>query len=748
MFKNALQYPKVLLTAIVVIAFTVRLFAIYPGYPPNHPDEPFTYDRAADMLIRHSIDPKKFYYYQILPMYFHEVIYGGFFVPATLLKNFILQPKVIASNVFDFDTYVSKNIVKPNALYWGRLVVALLGVLSITFIYLLGKEIYDVPTALIAALLLTFNYRHFLSSVLSLNDIPNAVVTLLMMLLLVRQLKRPTRRGPVIVGILTGIVFSTKFQPFIFVPVGIALLIRALQRKAGGVPHRLWIFVKESLFVISLGVLVVVVVNILPLLHWREFNSWVNDVGVRNTVGKVNFRLYPYWFLYTIGIGPIVSWLAILGLALTLANEVTRKHAVVILSYLVWLFFFLSYYSSGGMFVRYFVPVIPLVLLFASYIIRRLSLYLARRIPVHAITLSLVLSIGFNHQSIINTVVGSYYYHQPTSLSCANDWVTRNLPEKSKVGIYPPAPMDALNSKKTDWVYFNLKTDFTLPELQKGNIQYVTINLSRYSNYFIRWVMQGTRYWGMPTTIFDNMLPGLVMRELNNNIVFTCVKPWPVPDDNVVVVKVPAKIVDLVTDKNLTHKKIQLPTFSDWNIFPPNSSKLRYIVSAGENCRSRTCVRVSSIKAGPYDFVSSFTNYGTPLFFPPRLESPQISVQSGNIYQLRAWVKPQELIPRDQRDGFFRMDFYSSNEDYRERESSSVFVSQRVMGDGWQQILLEGIAPPDGKLVTVSFQTEYFEDAYLIDALDFYYKEAPVKEVPAIRDVHIDKRILYPSFIL
>lgn len=742
------QYPKVLLMVIVIVALTVRLIAIYPGHPPNHPDEPFTYDRAADMLVRHSIDPIKYYYYQILPMYLHEAVYGGVFIPVTILQNLILQPKIIVSNVFHFDTYVGKNIIQPNALYWGRLLVTLLGALSIIFIYLLGKEIYDAPTALVAAFLLTFNYRHFLSSVLSLNDIPNTVVTLLMMILLVRQLKRPTRKRLVMVGILTGIVFSTKFQPFIFVPVGITLIIGALQQKAGGVMNRLWSFVKEFLLVFSLGALVVAVVNFLPLLHWREFNSWLNDVGVRNTVGKVSFRLYPYWFLYTIGIGPIVSWLALLGLVGSLANKTTRKHALVILSYLVWVFFFVSYYSSGGMFVRYFVPVIPLILLFASYVIGTFSFYLARRIPVHVIILAFVLSIGFNHRSIINTVVVAYHYHQPTSLTCASDWILRNLPEKSKVGIYPPAPMDALNAKKTDWVYFDQKTDFTLAELQEKNIQYVIINLSRYSNYFIRWVMQGARYWDMPTTIFDNVLPGLVMRELKNNIVHQCVKPWPVPDDNVIVIKVPEKIMDLVSERMLTYKKIQLPKFSDWNIFPSNFSQLGYMVSTGEHCHSSICLQVAATKAGHYDFVSGYTNYGTPLFFPPRLESSQIPARPGSIYQFSAWVKPQKPIPIDQRDGFFRMDFYTSNEGYRERKSSSVFVSHRVTGGDWQQISLEGITPSNGKFLTVSFQTEYFEDSYLIDTIDLYQHDGYAKDVPLIRDVQIDKRILYPSSIL
>lgn len=742
------QYQKVLLMVILIVALIVRLIAIYPGHPPNHPDEPFTYDRASDMLIRRSIDPKKYYYYQILPMYLHEFAYGAFFVPVTILQNLILNPKVIVSNLSHFDTYVSENIIKPNAIYWGRLLVALLGVLSIILIYLLGKEIFDVPTALIAAFLLTFNYRHFLSSVLSLNDIPHAVITLLIILILVRQLKRPMRKRLITIGILMGIAFSTKFQPFIFIPVAATILIRALQQKVGEMPNRLWVFLKEFLLVFSIGALVVIVVNILPLLHFGEFESFLNDVGVRNTVGKVGFRLYPYWFLYTIGIGPLLSWLAIVGLAVSLANRTTLKHTLVIFSYIVWVFFFLSYYSSGGMFVRYFVPVIPLILLLASCVIKTISKYLVRFLPVPVIFIAFALSFGFNYGSIVNTVVAAYNYHQPVSLSCASNWVNSNLAEKSKVGIYPPSPMDALNSKKTDWVYFNQRTDFTLPELQEKNIQYVIINQSRYSNYFIRWVMQGTRYWDMPTSIFDNMLPGLVIKELKNNIVYQCVKPWPVPDDNLIVIKVPAKVMDFISEKTLTHRKIQLPKFSDWNIFPKDFSKLGYKVSIGENCYSNTCVQVTATKAGPYDFAAGFANYGTPLFFPPRIESPRISVQSGNIYQFEAMVKPQKPIPKTLRDGFFRMDFYASNKDYIERESSSVFVSKRVMGDNWQQISLEGIAPRNGKFLTVSFQTEYFADAYLVDTIDFYHNDMPVKDIPLMKDVQIDKRILYPSFIL
>ncbi len=547
---------------------------------------------------------------------------------------------------------------------------------------------------------------------------------------------------------MAGITFSVKFQPFIFIPVGIALLIIVLQRKTKKTLDRLWILVKESLLVFFVGALVIAIVNILPLLHWREFNSFVNDVGVRNTVGKVGFRLYPYWFLYTIGIGSILSWLAILGLAFSLTNKTMRKYTLVILFYFVWVFFFLSYYSSGGMFVRYFVPVIPLILLFAAYVIRAISVYLAKFIHVPVIFLAFALSIGFNQESIINTVVASYNYHKPSSLSCVSDWVNSNLAEKSKVGIYPPSPMDALNSKKTDWAYFNQRTDFTLPELQEQNIEYVIINQSKYSTYFIRWVMQGTRYWDMPTTIFDNMLPGLVIKELKNNIVHQCVKPWQARDDNLIIVKIPAKIADSIDEKIVMDKKIQLPQYSDWSIFPKDSSQLGYKISNGQNCHSKACLQITAIKAGPYDFVSSYANYGTPLFFPPRLESPRISVAPGNIYQFKAWIKPQKPIPSDRRDGFFRMYFYASKEDYIERRGSFVFVSKRVVGDNWQQISLEGIAPPNGKFLTVSFQTEYFEDSYLIDTFDLYKIDRYAKEAPSIKDVKIDKRILYPSFIL
>lgn len=738
------RYSKVLLIVILATALIVRLIALSPGHPPNHPDEPFVYDRAADMLVRGSLDPKKYYFYQILPMYFHEAVYGGIFLPATLLQNFIVSPKDVIGSISNFDTYVSENIVKPNALYWGRLVVTLLGVLSIFLIFLLAKEIFDIPTGLIASFLLAFNYRHFLSSTLSLNDIPNAVATLLTMLFLVWQLKRPTRKGLIIIGILTGIVFSTKFQPFIFVPVGITLLISALRLKT--VPQKFWNFVKDILFVFSLGTLIIAVVNILPILHFGEFESFLKDVGVRNSVGEVGFRLYPYWFLYTIGIGPILSLIAMVGLALSLANKATRKYVLIILFYLVWVFFFLSYYSGGGIFVRYFVPVIPLILLFSAYVILTVSIYLAKFIPVPMIFIAFVLSIIFNQESITNTVIASYNYHQPSTLSCATDWVNNNLAEKSKVGIFPPVPIDALNGKKTNWVYFNERTDFTLPELQEKNIQYVIINQAKYSTYFIRWVMQGTRYWDIPVAVFDNMLPGLVIRQLKNHIVYQCVKPWQAPDDNLIVIKVPAKILDLVDKQSLTQKIIQLSKFSDWNIFPKNSSQLGYKLSAGENCLSSSCVQVSTTKNGPYDFVTSFANYGTPLLFPPRIESPRISVQHGNIYQFRVWVKPQKPIPEDLRDGFFRMDFYTSEKDYMERKSSFVFLSKRIMGDDWQQISLEGIVPSNEKFLTISFQTEYLDDLYLIDNFELFQSDWDVKD--AIRDVQIDKRIIYPSFIL
>jgi len=159
-----------ILTVILLLAAILRFAGANPGYNQFHADEGISYSAAVSMIKNGNLDPLRYDYPALVPD-INYIFFQTIFIPLNWAKYYLTHiPEIIDGIVHLpiapleekklFQTYVlgERNI---NALHWGRYVTAFFSLANVFLLYLLTKKLLNNKTiALIAALLLTFNYKH------------------------------------------------------------------------------------------------------------------------------------------------------------------------------------------------------------------------------------------------------------------------------------------------------------------------------------------------------------------------------------------------------------------------------------------------------------------------------------------------------------------------------------------------------------------------------------------------------------
>lgn len=736
-----------LILLILFFTLVLRLLATNPGHPPNHPDEPLVYWNAANMIINRDADPHK-YNYPALPMYIHAIIYSNIFAPFSILGDLITNPKSFFTEI-KFEQYIN-SITIQNSLYWGRYVTVIFSLLCIFLTFLIGKKVFGYHTGLIAALFLSVNFRYMASSVLALNDIPNSFFALLVIFALINLLKERSRRKYVIVGILLALSLSVKYQTFTLISFLTTQLIIGLNSKAHSFTRKLKNIFTKDFFISSFILLIVLVaINIFTVMHFSEWKSWFDIVTkIDYGVGKIGIKFYPLWFMYNIGLGQIISFFTIGGVLLSLFNNKTRKYSLIFLSLIFPVLFFYAYYSYG-VHTRNLSVITPFLILFASYFYVSLFTLFTKRIKEsYKLIFLILIALIISYPVLKYTIYQSYYLSRATNFECLEKWMNNNFKKRIKVGIHPPVPTAALQSINADLVHYDLTTDFTLPELQRSKMDYLIINIDYYqSNYFLKWLYHGSLFWDIPVDILDNTLPSMVLRHLNNFIVKKCEKPWPVIESNFWVVRIPKPY------SNVNVNNITLFTFDNdkekekWKTIHNRELKSIKIIQ-NALCYKGKCLNLEQQKINSY-YARGYPEYISArllLFNSPRLQSPIIKALPGKLYRIKGYAKASNGLQENKKDGFLRLNFYRNNENILKNKPLITYASVRLNDKGWQELVVEGVAPKETKYLSVGFQSEYLGNDFLIDQVEIFESKSLIDQ--NFDPIDIEDNILYPSFIL
>jgi len=721
-----------LISLIIFIALVVRIVGTIPGHNPGHPDEQMSYGSAVEMIRHGDLNPRRYDYPASVPL-LHYVFYKTFILQAVFYKVILLHPEVVTQSIINsnFLTQYSVDIFGRNdidALFWSRILTAILGAISVFIVYLIGKKLFNQTAGIAGAFFLTFNYRHVLSSHLALSDIPNSFFAILSFYISLLLLEHNTKKRYLLAGLLVGLSFSMKYQIFAALPFLFA--------------HFFWVFKKRSLsylfninflFALLLIPITFCVLNPYLLLNLKTAIPIIQYVGLRYGAGANRFNFYPLYYLYYWGIGTLPFMAIILGLIIGLFRSFSK--ILFILSYIFPFLFIFLYYMLGGSYIRNFTTVMPFFALlfgfFVSIVIRKLNLEKKWLIL-------LVFLFMLNLQSITNSATLSTNYLKPWNRDILQNWAENNLSVNTQVRTDNVSL--AYNADKPfNIVAWSHTLENSISNFSENGDKFAALNTDWYQVWML-WF--GTspkellKNQGIPYDKLKGSYYGLNLSEYKHYTVKEIYKPWQSPDNNYLVIKIPPKLKD--KGKNIVTFNFDLG-IDGWKYYDFSFKK-----GKSDMVWNQT---VGKDSLGSIELNGQVTNGEIS-----RFTSPFVRIKEGKTYTVEGFVKPDD-IPSSQRDGFLRLDFFvSSNSGTIKSESIFTALSERVYGNDWIKESVVAQAPKNTHYLTVSFQRANYVPVfrYCIDDVSVFESDEKIEEnlneIPYIK-TSIPDNVLFPNSI-
>ena len=735
-----------ILIAILIVATLFRFIGTNPGYNQYHSDQGISYSAAVSMIKNGNFDPLRYDYPALVPD-INYIFFRAFFIPLGWTRYYLGHiPEIIdgivhipiapleAKRVFQVEILKEREI---NAIFWSRYITAIFGIGAVFLTFLLTKRLFAKTNlldgyviGLIAAFLLTFNYKHVTNSHLGLPDIYNAFFLLLATFAALSVWRNPSHKNYLFAGITAGLSFSVKYQFFAFFPLGMVLLYNSFKNNRLNLKL---IFSPITLLAIVPIPLVFALTNPYFFIHIDEAIAAVKDVSQKYGMGTNRINLYPLWYMYNIDYGIVQMAAMLMGLFVALRRYM--KESLLLLSILVPFAFVFFYYSRGGFYVRNFISITPFLMMFAAigiwFVYSLLEKMQVRVVAKLVLVLLLFLSIVVPGR---NALVNVYYYTKPWGYGVLRQWAQEHLASNAKVAAHP---FDGARAGvKLTRSEFEIAGSYSLAEHRENGAEYALINLDWAGNSFYFWMNFGPEdvgaYWNKPWTMMRNTYHGIAAEELFRYQIFSTAKPWQAPDSALIMAKIPVW---------------PTPEMSSYASFNFDEDSQGWIVY-GANGQDKLVYQ--------HDSTTGYIQNGSLLFQPlgvrypgVRMTSQPIPVKSGFLYKVRAFLKTRDVLDASQRDGFLRVDFYSEEPELNQ-VGLIASVSSRVYGTTeWVERQIVERAPQEARFMTVSFGIyQYNKTAVWLDDIVIEESLIPVDDITALPPYskkHIDLNLLYPN---
>ena len=748
--KNFLK-ENFLILVIILLAFGLRAFGVYPGYPQIHPDEGTSYYTAIHLLYN-WFEPGRFDYPAGMPL-IHALIYVVLFIPIMVGKTILTNPQSIIELLFNPSHFFTQykdaifGLRDINAFFWSRYIAATFGTLAVGMVYITAKRLFNREVGLFAAVFLAFNFRHVLGSHFGLPDVHNSFFAMLTLYASVLLFEKNTRKRYIFAGIAAAISFSLKYQPFAFLPFFLTHIIWAFRKKS------VWYIFHSNMILAGIcSIATFLIINPYYIFNIGEAMYQNSRDYLRYQMGILHFRVYPYFYLFHWGIGEL-PFISILGGLIAMLFKSPKKF-ILPFSFAFVFMFVMTVYSNGGIYPRNFTTVMPYLMIFAGYLMYILHVIL-RKFLKKGVSLNMIimLLIVINFSPAKDSFISSYEYSKPWTFVPLSKWLDKNIPKDVFIRNYllflPYKTVAGLREKNVtqlEWSYD--KGPNSLAEFQEEGADFSIINSYIYQSGIYQWrefsdSKMYLKYNTVPFDYLENSFLGLAVKELMQYTVFEAYKQWQAQEtSNYVVFKIPSKpkeignkILSFTFDKKETAWKLR-STLG----FDP-------IKSVWDGMTGRT--EKGSIK------ISGTGNRTVP----SRVGGSPIQITGGKLYTVTGWVKnsPPKFHIYPEEDGYLRLDFYRSN---NEKELDTlgllgVAISQRakVTTDGeWIQVQVSMVAPKDAKYLTISFQpTESILYNLYLDDVDLYKTDnipsEPFKEIPYIKSTIPEESLYFNGFL-
>jgi len=318
----------------------------------------------------------------------------------------------------------------------ARVVVAVLGTISVWLTYLTGVRMFNRTVGLVAAAIFGLAFLPIFYSHLALNDAPTLAPVALSLYGTAGVLRNGARRDYVLAGIGCGVAAATKYTGAItFVCLLAACLCDGLSGRT--VAQSLW----RLGLCVAAAAIAFVIANPYSLLDFSAFHQGVttqqglaagSDPEKLGTTASSGTAFYVW--TYTWGLGWVPSLAAVGG---AIALLVRRRLAPALVLIPAPIAFMIYMGDQQRFFGRWLMPTFPIVALLGAYGAVSLGRWLIaeRKVPV-AVVIGLT-AILLLAQSVSTVLHSDRVLSRPDTRNLTRAWMVKHIPAGSKIVVEP-----------------------------------------------------------------------------------------------------------------------------------------------------------------------------------------------------------------------------------------------------------------------------------------------------------------------
>ncbi len=671
----------IIILVVLFVGGLFRFLGVNPGFNQFHSDEGISYSAAVSMLRNSNFDPLRYDYPALVPEV-NWLTFRFIFTPIYWTKYYITNinqmidgylpyiPKEVDMNrIFQNDILGNREI---NALFWGRYTTAFVSTASIFALYLLALRMFNRKVALLSAIFLAFHFRSVTNSHLGLPDTYNAFFLLFSLIASWSIQKYPTKGSYILAGVAVGLSLATKYQVFAILPFIFSHLLRYWNPQN---PRSFFTIFKDFKIVIAglSALFIFIILNPYLIINFDFATYSIHEVSLKYAMGKSVISLFPlhYWIFNDFGL--VLVGVIFAGILFSVYRR--SSQALFLLAHVVPFLFVMLYYSNGGFYVRNFITVSPLFLLFAALLVVEIYTFLRRfNLLFASFAIAALISL-LVYMPITNILIHTREYQKPWNYKTIVEDVRSVLPKNAVVVGHPFDPLPSeLEPKRISISTANL---YSLQEFRKMKADFALINMDWAADPFYGWMTSagGESLSYVLHKPYDQMREtywGLSIEEMMHYAVTGRYKPWQAPEANLFLIAVPKFTSYTFSSPD------QVPLDTKWRKMNQSDAPDTFLLIRENN----------TLALGP----------GSGKFGIARFVSPEMPVEPGVVYRLSAQLESEKDFANATPNVFIRVDFYN-----KEQGKILTSVSDRFVGKkGSIEVLTQ--VPPDAQYLTISYQ--------------------------------------------
>ena len=403
---------NLILFSIIVLGFVLRIWGA--NYGPYHPDEPLVINQTLAFGTGNLIPSIYFY-----PPFFHYILflaYSLYFVLGWILGAFRV-----------FDNFLKVVLINQMPFYvMGRVLVGILGALTIVPVYKLTKRIAQEKTALIASMFMMLSYLHVRNSHYCTTDVPMTFLLISAYVFVVKIVQENKLKDYLWAGALTALAMATKYNAGILIfCIGFAAILnlsfKDRTKNIKTLKNLFWGYAMlTGVFLIFCSYVVWDFSRFIGFMkHLKDLSAGMNV----STWYRLRVNLFH-------GLGWPLEVLGILGLVWLFLRKGKKGKIIAIFPIL----YLVGIRNVGQPFGRYVMPLIPFfaisAAIFLDDIISKLKVALFWKKTVLYSSVVLILFMP-----CVKIVYMDYVLSTPDVRDLANKWVEDNIPFGKSIAI-------------------------------------------------------------------------------------------------------------------------------------------------------------------------------------------------------------------------------------------------------------------------------------------------------------------------